>query len=177
MNNDSVWYAVYTKPRWEKKVADLLARKDVEHYCPLNRVTRQWVDSKKTVLEPLFKSYVFIRCTAAKLPDLKLIDGVVNLVYWLGKPAVIHNEEIDAIKSFLNDHENVQLEKTGVNIDDKVCVITGPFMDKKGRVVEVTNKLMKVQLPSLGFVLVAQVAKETVKVVSMEGYLKQVVGI
>jgi transcription antitermination factor NusG len=177
MNNDAVWYAVYTKPRWEKKVADQLARMDVEHYYPLNRVARQWVDSKKTVLEPLFKSYVFIRCTAAKLPEVKQIDGVVNLVYWLGKPAVIHNEEIDAIKRFLNDHENVQLEKTEVNIDEKVCIITGPFMDKKGRVVEVTNKLVKVQLPSLGFILVAQMAKETVKVVSMDGYLKQVVGV
>lgn len=177
MNNDAVWYALYTKPRWENKVADLLARKDMEHYCPLNRVARQWVDSKKTVLEPLFKSYVFIRCTAAELPEVKQAEGVVNLVYWLGKPAVIHNEEIDAIRRFLNDHENVQLEKTEVNIDDRVSIVTGPFMDKKGRVVELTNKLVKVHLPSLGFILVAQVAKETVKVVSMEGYLKQVVGV
>ena len=112
MTNDAVWYAVYTKPRWEKKVADLLARKGVEHYCPLNRVVRQWADRKKTVEEPLFKSYVFIRSTVAELLKVKQTDGVVNLVYWLGKPAVIRDEEIDTIKRFLADHENVQLERT-----------------------------------------------------------------
>jgi transcription antitermination factor NusG len=168
MNNEAVWYAVYTKPRWEKKVADLLARKGVEHYCPLNRVVRQWADRKKTVLEPLFKSYVFIRSTAADLLKVKQTDGVVNLVYWLGKPAVIKDEEIDTIKRFLLDHDNVQLEKTEVSVNDRVCIITGPFLDQQGKVVEVTNKLVKVQLPSLGFALVAQVARESVKVVPME---------
>ena len=50
------WHAVYTKPRWEKKVAALLDAKGIEYYCPLNRVVKQWSDRKKTVLEPLFKS-------------------------------------------------------------------------------------------------------------------------
>jgi transcription antitermination factor NusG len=177
MNNEAVWYAVYTKPRWEKKVADLLARKGVEHYCPLNRVVRQWADRKKTVLEPLFKSYVFIRITAADLLKVKQTDGVVNLVYWLGKPAVIKDEEIDTIKRFLQDHDNVQLEKTEVSVNDRVCIITGPFLAQQGRVVEVTNKIVKVQLPSLGFALVAQVARESVKVVPMETYVKQVMGV
>lgn len=170
MTNDAVWYAIYTKPRWEKKVADLLARKGVEHYCPLNRVVRQWADRKKTVEEPLFKSYVFVRSTAAELLKVKQTDGVVNLVYWLGKPAVIRDEEIDTIKRFLADHENVQLERTEVSVNDRVRIITGPFLDQQGRVVEVTNKLVKVQLPSLGFALVAQVARESVKVVPMEAY-------
>ena len=49
------WYAVYTLPRWEKKIARLLEEKGYEVYCPLNRVQRQWSDRKKTVLEPLFK--------------------------------------------------------------------------------------------------------------------------
>jgi transcription antitermination factor NusG len=177
MNNEAVWYAVYTKPRWEKKVADLLARKGVEHYCPLNRVVRQWADRKKTVLEPLFKSYVFIRSTSAELLKVKQTDGVVNLVYWLGKPAVIKDEEIDTIKRFLQDHDNVQLEKTEVSVNDRVCIITGPFLDQQGRVVEVTNKLVKVQLPSLGFALVAQVARESVKVVPMETFGKHAIGV
>ncbi|HCY90719.1 MAG TPA: antitermination protein NusG, partial [Chitinophagaceae bacterium] len=47
------WYVVYTRPRWEKKVALNLAQKGIEHYCPLNKVRKQWSDRKKMVLEPL----------------------------------------------------------------------------------------------------------------------------
>ncbi len=55
------WYAIYTKPRWEKKVHHLLSEKGLEAYCPLNKVTRKWSDRMKTVEEPLFKSYVFVQ--------------------------------------------------------------------------------------------------------------------
>src|ERR1700759_2085013 len=54
------WYVVYTKPRWEKKVAKQLEQKKIEHYCPLNKVQRQWSDRKKIILEPLFSCYVFV---------------------------------------------------------------------------------------------------------------------
>jgi len=179
MNTQSQWYAVYTKPRWEKKVASLFEKRGIEHYCPLNKVVRQWSDRKKTVLEPLFKSYVFINITAEELTKVRMTDGVVNLVYWLGKPAVIRNEEIDTIKRFLNDHENVVLEKTEVSVNDRVCIMTGPFLDQHGRVIEITNKLVKVQLPSLGFAMVAQIARESVKVIPIEtasGRYESVVG-
>ncbi|HMJ47328.1 MAG TPA: transcription termination/antitermination NusG family protein, partial [Ferruginibacter sp.] len=58
-NMNKKWYVVYTRPRWEKKVAATLDERGVENYCPLNRVNRQWSDRKKVVLEPLFKGYVF----------------------------------------------------------------------------------------------------------------------
>jgi transcription antitermination factor NusG len=55
------WYAIYTRPRWEKKVNGLLEAKGIESYCPLNRVRRKWSDRIKTIEEPLFKSYVFVK--------------------------------------------------------------------------------------------------------------------
>lgn len=168
MTNDALWYAVYTKPRWEKKVADLLARKGVEHYCPLNRVVRKWADRKKTVEEPLFKSYVFIRCTAAELLKVKQIDGVVNLVYWLGKPAVIRDEEIATIKDFLEQYKTVKLQRTEVELNKRVSINDGPLVNYVGQVVEVKNKLIKVQLPSLGYALIFTVSKENVSVICMD---------
>jgi transcription antitermination factor NusG len=73
----------------------------------------------------------------------------------------------------------VVLEKTEVSINDRVCIMTGPFLDQQGRVIEITNKLVKVQLPSLGFAMVAQVARESVKVIPIEtasGRYESVVG-
>jgi transcription antitermination factor NusG len=55
------WYAIYTRPRWEKKVNFLLQGKGIESYCPLNKVRRKWSDRIKTIEEPLFKSYVFVK--------------------------------------------------------------------------------------------------------------------
>src|SRR4029077_16112 len=95
------WFAVYTRPRWEKKVAEILTRKKVENYCPLNKVLRQWSDRKKIVHEPLFTSYVFVRVSESEIMSLKRINGVTNLVYWLGKPAIIRDSEIETIKMFL----------------------------------------------------------------------------
>lgn len=58
------WYVVYTKPKWEKKVAEQLRNKGIECYCPLITQVRQWSDRKKKVEVPLFNSYVFVQ-----LPD------------------------------------------------------------------------------------------------------------
>src|SRR4030095_10825822 len=119
MVNDSFnWYVLYTKPRWEKKVSGLLTKKQVENYCPLNRVLRQWSDRKKIVFEPLFKSYVFVRIPDNRLTEIRLTVGVINFVYWLGKPAIVRDNEIIMIRRFMNDHTNVQLERIHVELTD-----------------------------------------------------------
>ena len=131
-------------------MADLLSRKKIEHYCPLNRVQRQWSDRKKTVAEPLFASYVFVHIDETEQLPVRITDGVINFVYWLGKPAIVRNDEIQAIRDFLHDYKNVRLEKTTVNLHDIVRVIGGPLVSQKGQVVSVKNKTVKVILPSLG---------------------------
>lgn len=168
MNTEPRWYAVYTKPRWEKKVAELLSRKGIENYCPLNKVMKQWHDRKKLVEEPLFTSYVFVQVGAAALADVRKTDGILNLVYWLGKPAVVREEEIRTIKSFLGSYRNVQLEKTCIKPEDKIQVINGPLLNREGRVLEVYHKSVKVILPSLGYAMVAQLDKSSVEVINVK---------
>ena len=158
------WYALYTRPRWEKKVADLLEKKKVEVYCPLNKVHRQWADRRKVILEPLFSSYVFVNVSEREHLNIKETDGVVNFVYWLNKPAIIRNEEIDTIKKFLNEYDHVSLEKTEVNLNDRVRIINGPLMMWEGNVVEIRTNTIKITLPSLGQTLVAEIRNvETVR--------------
>lgn len=168
MSNVLRWYAVYCMPRWEKKVADQLTRKGVTNYCPLNKVQKQWSDRKKMVEEPLFKSYVFVQLTHREMVAVKQTSGILNFVYWLGRPAVIKDQEIETIKRFLNDYTNVELEKTEVEIDSRVRIITGPFMDYEGQVVEINTHTVKVQLPSLGYALVAKVDRNSIKPIYLE---------
>lgn len=167
MTKESKWYAVYTKPRWEKKVADLLTRKQIENYCPLNKVQRQWSDRKKIVMEPLFQSYVFVKISGDASAAVRDTNGVLNFVYWLHKPAVIRDEEIELIKRMLNECHHVKLEKFVVNLNDRVRVTGGPLMLREGNVLEVKNKTVKVSLPSLGYTLVAEVAKANIEKVAV----------
>jgi transcription antitermination factor NusG len=151
MSSGKNWYAVYTRPKWEKKVAELLNRKKIDNYCPLYKSVKQWSDRKKTVLEPLFSSYVFVNVDEINQLPVRQTDGILNFVYWLGKPAVIKNDEIDAIRTFLSENEHVKLEKIDVNINDRVKIIDGPFKLWEGDVTEIRPKSVKVMLPSLGY--------------------------
>ena len=43
------WYAVYTRPRFEKQVGQRLLEDGIEAYVPLIKTMRQWSDRKKVV--------------------------------------------------------------------------------------------------------------------------------
>ena len=154
-NDSLVWYAVYTKPRWEKKVAALLSARNICNYCPLNKTIRQWNDRKKIVFEPLFKSYVFVRVSETDKWKVMDVAGILNYVYWLGKPARIKDEEIEMIRNFLYDNIEVVVEKQSVTPNQKVKIIRGSFINHIGHVHEIYGKRVKVVVESLGLVLTA----------------------
>jgi transcription antitermination factor NusG len=163
------WYAVYTKTRWEKKVVRQLDEKGIENYCPLVKMERQWSDRKKIILEPLFTGYVFVRANEKDSIPVRNTEGCINFVYWLNKPAVIRDEEIIAIRQFLQEHERIQVEKTKVNLEDKVRIINGPLMEMEGKIVGIKSRTVKVLLPSLGLALVAELDKQHVQVIITSG--------
>lgn len=118
------------------------------------------------IQEPLFTSYVFVYASVAEHLAIKQTDGVLNLVYWLGSPAIIRDEEIDAIRDFVAEHCNVQLEKTAVSVTDRVRITDGLLMHREGDVLEVKSKTVKLFLPSLGYTMVADIPKEKVEIIN-----------
>jgi transcription antitermination factor NusG len=151
------WLAVYTKPRWEKKVNKLLQEKGVESYCPLNKIRRKWSDRIKTVEEPLFKSYVFVKVNELDRTSVRMTNGVINFVYWDGKPAVIKEKEINAIRRFLDEYENVEVRPMDLSINQRVLVTGGPLMDQEGKIIALRTKIAKVAIDSLGYILIAHI--------------------
>lgn len=165
MEIKKTWYAVYTKPRWEKKVASLLLEKGIENYCPINKVTRQWSDRKKVVLEPVFKGYVFVRLEEDKKWEVKTVNGVLNFVYWLGKPACIRDEEIDTIRKFLNEFDNIQVEAKGLVVNSEVRIKQGVMMNYNGVVVEVLGNRAVVKIDTLDLQLSAHFDKKNLELI------------
>jgi len=162
MELEKKWYAIYTKPRWEKKIDSVLIRKGVESWCPLQKIERQWSDRKKIIEDPLFKSYVFVRIDTTERSKVLMTDGVLNFVHYLRKPAVIKNEEIDTIKKYLaeKDARIFVISLEGFAEETKIKVNHGVFMGNEGTVIRGGKKKVYVKLESLGQVMVVEFPTE-----------------
>ncbi len=163
------WYAIYTRPRWEKKVTQLLLEKGVECYCPLNKIRRRWSDRLKVVEEPLFKSYVFVKVQDGERSIVRTTNGVINFVYWNKKPAVIKEKEISAIRRFLDEHENVEVRPIELKLNQRVKVIAGSLMDQEGKIIDVRHKMVKVAIDSLGYILIAYIDRTKLTSAQLNG--------
>lgn len=146
-----------------------MAQKGYESYCPLNKVRKKWSDRYKIIEEPLFKSYLFVHINEEQLTQVRFIDGVVNFVYWLGKPARLKEEDINKIKRFLNEYTDVKVEKwEDYSPGSEVQISSGVFMDHKAQILEERTKTVTLAIKNLGFKLVAIVPKEQVIIMKKE---------
>ncbi len=150
------WYAVYTKPHCERKVSLLLSKKKIENFCPLNYKEYRSLFRRSISYEPVFNSYVFVKCTGEEIMAFtKQISGIISVLYWKGNPATINETEINAIREFTKEQHDIRLEK----LNPKVEIIENNNVSYllDGQIVRVKNKPVKVDLPSLGFTMVANV--------------------
>lgn len=158
MANGKKWYAAYTRPRWEKKVSRVLEQKGIECWCPLKKTVKQWSDRKKTVEEPLFTSYVFVHISDQEKTPVLSTDGILNFVYYVGKPAIIRDEEIDIIRKYLNEKlATVSVQSlTSLDENTRIKVNQGIFMDTTGTVLKGGKKKVFVKLESLEQVMIVE---------------------
>jgi transcriptional antiterminator RfaH len=147
------WYVVYTKPKWEKKVAEQLTKFGVECYCPLITIVRQWSDRKKKVEVPLFNSYVFVQLEEKDRNLVFQSAGVVRYLFWLGKPAIVKDYEIDTIKKWLSNPEQCDVSLEAFQIGDKITLESGPFITHQATVQEIKNTHYVLVLESMGCTL------------------------
>jgi transcriptional antiterminator RfaH len=128
VNGELKWFAVYTQSRAEKKVFERLTKADFEAFLPLTTVVKQWSDRKKKVKVPLINSYVFVNTSRKKINNILKIPGVVGVLKYLGKPAIIKDFEIFNLKIIVNTIEEVKLiDQIDLNDGEDIEVISGPF--------------------------------------------------
>lgn len=147
------WYVVYTKPKWEKKVAEQLNQKGIECYCPLVTQIRQWSDRKKKIEVPLFNSYVFVRLDEKDRNLVFQSSGVVRYLFWLAKPAIVRDEEIRTIKNWLSMPNEYEISVSNIQVGDKIVLESGPFQSQEAIVQEMNKTGYILVLESMGCVL------------------------
>ena len=108
------WFVIQTRPRWEKKVAQLLLGKGVETFCPLIKEKRQWSDRVKTIEKPLINAFMFVRINEAQRTSVRLTEGVINFVYKEGKPVMVKDKLVQDIRQFYLSYSNVTVSKASL---------------------------------------------------------------
>jgi transcriptional antiterminator RfaH len=148
------WYVLYTKPRHEVKALERLVQNGFEVYCPMKTTLKQWSDRKKKVSTPLLPSYLFIKTTEKK-HTLPLKDpSVLNYIYWLGKPAIIRDVEIDTLKGIISKDKAQEFEVRKLKIADEIDINMGKIKVEKAIIKSVSNNIIKAELKELGMTIV-----------------------
>ncbi len=98
------WFAVYTASRHEKKVAQHLTQRQIEHYLPLYRSDRKWSDGSRVTLDlPLFPGYLFVHIRRGERVRVLAVPGVLAVVGGSGRePVPLPDEAVDALRSGLH---------------------------------------------------------------------------
>ena len=148
------WYALYTKPRAEKRVSERLQAEGIECYLPLHRSPCVWYDRVKIVDKPLFSSYIFVRCSEWELRTLLSDYGVLRIIYYCGKPAIIRQKEIKAIQLFLEQAENREL-----CVGEEVEILSGAFKRISGKIRKIKKKYLFLYIEQIEATVCVDVSK------------------
>lgn len=151
MKNSS-WFVLYTRPRSEKKVAERLAQMNVTVYCPLVTTVKQWSDRKKKVQTPLLSSYVFVQLDPKDRELVFQVSGVVRYVYWLGRPAVVRDQEIEALRESLQN-TLTSFEVRSHRVGEVISIPAGPFQGKEGVIRQLGKNSLQLVLTELGVLI------------------------
>ena len=144
------WYVLYTKPRNEKKVTERLSTDGFEIYCPLIKTLRQWSDRKKKVQVPMFPSYIFARVSMQERHLLLQDPGILNFVFWLGEPAIVRENEMEAIRKIAESGDEIQVEGSGFEKGQFVQIPEGPFKGLTGVINKLDSRKVIVFVEQLG---------------------------
>jgi transcription antitermination factor NusG len=95
------WYAAYTRPNHEKRVAEQLGLRQVEHFLPTYCSLRRWKDRRVRLDLPLFPAYVFLRLALRDRLRVLEIPSLVRLVGFSRVPTALPADEVETLRSGL----------------------------------------------------------------------------
>ncbi len=134
------WYAVYTRSRHEKVVAEELCRRQVECFLPLRDVLSKWKDRRKLVQLPVFPGYLFVNTDMERRRiDVLRVPSVVRIVGFKGVPEPIPSEQIQAVKDLVF-HQLEFDPHPYLHAGDRVRIVRGPLRGVEGILLEKKNR-------------------------------------
>ena len=141
------WFVLFTKPRSELKVLERLTSIGIEGYTPSKIEVRQWSDRKKKTLVPLLPSMVLVSLHEKEVDQVFEVPGVVRYLFEHGKRAKVSNQEVLAMKMYL---ENTYPAQKELEAGDTVKV---PLLEQEATLLSIKGKKCLAQLQKLGAIV------------------------
>jgi transcription antitermination factor NusG len=125
------WYALHTRSRHEKRVAERLGLQALETFLPVHRTTHVWMNGVHAEVElPLFPCYLFARASIHNRTRLVQQPGVLGFAASTSSPTIIPDEEISVLRVAV---ENLKAEPHPyLNNGDAVRIVAGPLAGMEG---------------------------------------------
>lgn len=132
------WLVLHVVANHEKRVAQHLATRSMEHFLPLYRDESRWTDRTVILERPLFPGYVFVRFPPALRLAALTVPGVLSL---LGSRhgGTVAPSEINAIRAALLQGYPVKPHPP-VTVGTHVRIRSGIFADFRGIVAELRSR-------------------------------------
>jgi transcription antitermination factor NusG len=139
--NDPAWYALYTRSRFEKKLLLDLTDRSVEVFLPMREVLSRWKDRRKRIWLPLFPGYIFVNHVDTPENRYRILNipGAVRFVGIEGRPEPVPDEQIDAVRRFLEASISVD-PYPYLQVGQRVEIIAGPLKGITGILVQKRGK-------------------------------------
>src|SRR6266446_2286541 len=136
---EPLWYAVYTNANHEKRVAQQLGQRSIEHLLPLYDSVRRWKDRRVRLQMPLFPGYVFVRFALRDRLQVLQIPSVAHLVSYSGHPAPVPEEHIQSIQNCLNGSHHFE-PYPYLQVGRHARVTSGPLLGLEGIILRRKNR-------------------------------------
>ncbi|MBM9548136.1 UpxY family transcription antiterminator [Leptospira sp. 201903074] len=146
-NEESTWYIVYTKPRAEKKLSELLAKYHLENYLPIRKERKKWTDRFKWIHVPILPSYIFVKIVFWRDKNKVLqLPGSHHFVFHKGQPATVTQNDLDLLEEGLQKYaDSLKVNPESVLEKGKlVRIISGSYVGKTMEILKVKNKTLVV---------------------------------
>ena len=154
LNENRKWHAVYTKPRHEKKAVERLSINDFDVFCPMIITMKQWSDCKKKIRTPLLPYYIFVHVNEKEKSKVLEDHLALNYIYWLGKPAIIRDHEIDRLKVLISKEKIQGFEIKKLKIGEEISINKGYLKDKNTTLKKLNKNSVYLELSELGIVVI-----------------------
>jgi transcription antitermination factor NusG len=162
--SENRWYVLRVRPRHEKVVAERLSDK-YETFLPLLKRYNQWSDRVKLVETPLFSGYLFVKTSIKNKYYILEEQGISSFVQFGDKPAIIHDNEILAIKLMLEQPETLKInDGYAFSKGESIQVNRGVFAGIKGSVINTKNKSrLFVTIEQLGKIISVEIDSASIE--------------
>ena len=132
------WHVLHVISNHEKRVAQHLGIRSVEHYLPLYRERVKWTDRTVVAEKPLFSGYVFVRLEQQSKLSVISTPGVLRI---LGNDDrdMVSSAELDKIRAGLACDMTLRPHPP-VSLGTQVRVRQGAFAGVEGVVTELRHQ-------------------------------------